>query len=54
MGQNADQTLMDVTNSLKELAKIPVPPNLQKDFETFKTSTATLQSFLEKAADCDD
>lgn len=54
MGQSANQTMTDLTNGLKDLAKLPVPPYLQKDFGTFKASTATLQSFLEKAADSDD
>jgi len=54
MGQSANEMMSNVANGLKDLAKLAVPPYLQKDFGTFKASAATLQSFLEKAADSDE
>jgi len=54
MGQNVSETMSNFTSGLKDLAKFPVPPYLQKDFGAFKASAATLQTFLEKAADSDE
>ncbi len=54
MGQNASETMSTFTDGMKDLPKLPVPPYLQKDFGAFKASAATLQSFLEKAADSDE
>ena len=51
MGQDVKTTMTNLSNGMKDLAKVPVPPYLQKDFSTFKLTVAGMQDFLGRAAD---